>query len=277
MIPPDVPAGVRLSEQAGWNQTPDDWLRLLAWQPGGCFVAEHAGRVVGTVTTTVYGPRLAWIGMMLVDAALRRQGLGRALLSHAVDWIERTHGAQTIALDATALGKMLYDGMGFVDGFTLQRYEGVAPRLSAPPEARPLRIDHLPRLAPLDRSAFGVDRLRVLQALARAHPTGCFLLEGDDGEVLGYVCSRPGAHRWYIGPLVAHDRSAAEAVLRAALAPRAGQPITLDLPDPNAGAVHLAAQYGLRPRRAFVRMARGAPLPRTEVQRYFAIGGPETG
>src|SRR5262249_8240740 len=68
----DIPAGQRLREQAGWNQSDDDWRRLLAWEPTGCFVGELDGKIVGSTSTTVYGNQLAWIGMVLVDLDHRR-------------------------------------------------------------------------------------------------------------------------------------------------------------------------------------------------------------
>ncbi len=80
----DIPTCKRLSNQVGWNQTAADWARLIAWEPLGCFVAEQAGEVVATVTTTTYESRLAWVGMMLVDTTLRRQGIGRMLLAEAL-------------------------------------------------------------------------------------------------------------------------------------------------------------------------------------------------
>ncbi len=39
----DVPLGLRLRGQAGWNQTEADWRRFLGLQPDGCFVAELDG------------------------------------------------------------------------------------------------------------------------------------------------------------------------------------------------------------------------------------------
>ena len=36
----DLSLGLRLSRQAGWNQTEADWLRLMSFVPDGCFVAE---------------------------------------------------------------------------------------------------------------------------------------------------------------------------------------------------------------------------------------------
>ena len=35
MTEEDVPGGLRLVEQAGWNQLPADWLRILRLTPGG--------------------------------------------------------------------------------------------------------------------------------------------------------------------------------------------------------------------------------------------------
>ena len=83
MMARDVPLGMRLKEQAGWNQIEADWRRCLQLQPDGCFVAEREGVAVGTVTTCIFGS-IAWIAMVLVDAAVRGQGIGRTLLDHAL-------------------------------------------------------------------------------------------------------------------------------------------------------------------------------------------------
>ena len=277
----DIPAGVRLREQAGWNQTPGDWERLLAWEPDGCFVAEQDAQIVGTVTTTVYGPRLAWVGMMLVDSAHRRQGMGRTLLAHALAWLEEVRQVQTCALDATPLGKTLYDAMGFLDQLALKRYEAKAPAVTTAPAVevpglRPLRAGDLPLLASLDASAFGADRSRVLRGLFEAHPAHCYVLE-HRGVARGYVCARPGARTWYVGPLAAMERAAAETLLRAVLTPLAGQAVAIDVPDDNGDAIRLVEQFGLRPQRPFVRMARGAPLPPLDIRHCYAIAGPEIG
>ena len=52
----DIPLGMRLKEQAGWNQVEGDWRRLLDLQPDGCFVAELDDVPAGTVTTCRFGP-----------------------------------------------------------------------------------------------------------------------------------------------------------------------------------------------------------------------------
>ena len=103
MTPDDVPLGMRLKQQAGWNQLPADWLRLLALAPGGCFVAESGNRPVGTTCVTVFD-RVGWISMVLVDEQARGRGIGTRLMQHALDHLGR-RGVRTVRLDATPEGR----------------------------------------------------------------------------------------------------------------------------------------------------------------------------
>ena len=90
---------MRLKDAAGWNQTEKDWQRLLALDSNGCFAAVKDGRLVGTTTTTRYGSDLAWIGMVLVDAQERRQGIATQLMNVAMDYLKDK--VATVKLDAT--------------------------------------------------------------------------------------------------------------------------------------------------------------------------------
>ena len=121
----DIPLGMRLKEQAGWNQVEGDWRRLLDLQPDGCFVAELDGIPAGTVTTCRFGP-VAWVAMMLVDKSFRSRGIGRALMSRALDDLDSA-GVRTIRLDATPLGRPLYESLDFVAEATFAQIPGSPP------------------------------------------------------------------------------------------------------------------------------------------------------
>ena len=71
----DIPLGLELRQQAGWNQTESDWRRFLELQPDGCFVAEWEGKPVGTTTTCLFDD-IGWIAMVLVEQAARHRGIG---------------------------------------------------------------------------------------------------------------------------------------------------------------------------------------------------------
>ena len=66
----DIPAGLALCRASHWNQTERDWQHFLTSAPRGALVAEHEGKVVGSVATMPYGP-FTWISMVLVDPAVR--------------------------------------------------------------------------------------------------------------------------------------------------------------------------------------------------------------
>ena len=112
MRPGDIPDAMQLKQAAGWNQVPGDWERLLRLDPQGCFVAEIDGKVVGSATALRHGTQMAWLGMVLVLPEYRRRGVAKALTEHALAWLDG-HGVKACGLDATDMGKPLYEQLGF--------------------------------------------------------------------------------------------------------------------------------------------------------------------
>src|SRR5713101_2627331 len=125
MTDDDVPLRMELKRHAGWNQTESDWQRLLALEPDGCFVAELDGTPSATLATCVFDA-VSWIAMVLVQPQARGHGLAKALLAHALDYLER-RGVRTIRLDATPMGQPLYSRFGFAVQYSLYRHQGVLP------------------------------------------------------------------------------------------------------------------------------------------------------
>src|SRR5438477_11726728 len=96
----DIPAGMRLKEAAGWNQTAADWQRVLALEPDGCFAIESDGQVRATTTAVCFGEELAWVGMVLTDAQYRGRGFARMLMEHTLTYL-RGKRVAWVKLDAT--------------------------------------------------------------------------------------------------------------------------------------------------------------------------------
>src|SRR5574341_918485 len=122
MTQADLAAGMRLKEQAGWNQIEADWRRLLVLGSEGCYVAEWDQVVVATTCTTVF-EKIGWISMVLVDVAHRGRGIATQLMQHAIGHLEH-EGVKTVRLDATPLGRPVYEKLGFVAEYELARWEG---------------------------------------------------------------------------------------------------------------------------------------------------------
>ena len=132
MTTADIPAGMRLKDVAGWNQTPADWRCFLQSSPRGCFAAEVDGKVVGTAATIVYEQRFAWIGMVLVDPGFRGRGIGTRLLRKAVEHLDEI-GIGTMKLDATPAGRPIYRKLGFEDEYEIERWLLKRPASEAAP------------------------------------------------------------------------------------------------------------------------------------------------
>ena len=117
----DLPAALDLSEQAGWNQTADDWRTLIDLAPKGCLAIEVDGELAATTTLLCYGRRLAWIGMVLTKKSYRGQGFARRLLTQALSLADQT-AIETVKLDATDQGQPLYEKMGFRSEQAVERW-----------------------------------------------------------------------------------------------------------------------------------------------------------
>jgi hypothetical protein len=97
---------------------------------------------------------------------------------------------------------------------------------------------------------------------------GCALMR--DGRLVGWGVIRPCRSGRKVGPLVADDRAAAEAVLSALLAQTGGGEIFLDVPAVNREAVALAQSVGLAPVFETARMYTGA-IPSLALDRVFGV------
>ncbi len=263
---------MKLSGQAGWNQTEADWRRFIELEPEGCFVGELDGRSVGTTTTCVFR-KTAWIAMVLVDVDARGNGVGTTLLKHSIDYLEGRQ-VRTIRLDATSLGQPIYERLGFVPDYGLARFEGVAPggkESSAVVKAEP---EMFADLIEFDRRMTGRERVKMLGRLFDEFPEAMRIVRRA-GQIDGFVTMRPGANAIQIGPCTA-TADAGPALLRDALNRCAGEPVFVDVPLDNAEAVEVVESSGLTIQRSFTRMSRG-PKITDNVQTSWASSGAEKG
>jgi GNAT superfamily N-acetyltransferase len=198
LLPADVPACQALSADRGWLREDRRWALLIELAEVYGIDAPDGG-LAGAVTLTRYDTHAA-IGMMLVAARYERQGLGRALMSHAL-----AAAGGPVCLRATDTGRPLYETLGFgTDGSSvtyLGTLSGDRPDL---PPTRPARPADLPEILRLDADAFGADRSRLLRRLVEL---GRFRLAAG-----GYGASwRNGSYR-LLGPVVADDVATAIAL-----------------------------------------------------------------
>lgn len=272
MTTADIDLGMSLKRQAGWNQTREDWQRFIALAPQGCFIAVEDDRDVATVTTTMFGS-VGWIAMVLVDESMRGRGIGKAVLNHAIAHLESQH-ARSIRLDATPMGRPLYEKLGFVAQFDLVRYAGRSTLAAPLAPVEPMDETLLPEVLALDASVTATPRSALIRTLIEQQPHLTRIVRRDN-TLHGYVTARPGEDAAQIGPCIASINTG-RALLADALARHAGQQVYIDVPADNAEAIRVVESAGLTPQRNLTRMTRGTPIVE-DVARLWASTGPEKG
>ncbi len=266
LTPDDVPSAMELSIAANWNQTPEDWHRVVRLSPNGCRCIHRDGAIAATATRMNYGRRLAWIGMVLTRPEDRRQGHARRLMKDAIAGAE-SHGVRTLKLDATEQGRPLYASLGFVVENTIERWErkGDAGASAAAPSAWRMSEELLEQ----DAKAFGVCRKQLLQDLSTA--SSC------EVTCAGYVMSRPGRVARYLGPCVAASAKDARELIARQLNGYAGACTWYwDILTTNAEAVKCAKDLGFNRSRVLWRMRCGEAIHNDDSWSY-AIAGFELG
>ena len=256
----DLTAAVQLSESAGWNQTPQDWRRLLELEPDGCFDIDAEGSLAATATLLCHDERLAWLGMVLTRPDCRRRGYAGRLVETALDFADQ-HRIATVKLDASDVGHSLYLARGFEDEQPVERWR----RDPGPMEYPEIELHPGPPDLELDKLAFGANRSRFLAALGPAWRFHS-----------GYLMHRAGRQARHLGPCVARDAREAASAIRAAIATHADEPWLWDLPPGNGKAVEIARSLGFVPVRRLTRMRRGAPVL-TDDNLVYALSGFEAG
>jgi GNAT superfamily N-acetyltransferase len=276
----DTPAGMRLKEIAGWNQTEADWQIFLDASRDGCFVAEVDGIARGTATTIVYEGRFAWVSMVLVDPQHRGHGIGMTLFRKCIEYLDSIK-VPCIKLDATPLGKPLYEKLEFTAEYELERW--TLKRSSADLSSQGSNDPGEPMPAPLlehvlkaDREAFGADRSAVLRSVNRDEP---LFTDGvwNAGGMEGYAFGRRGSFADHFGPWVAKDEETAERLLDRFLDQSSRETVVTDCSKTNPFVRRLLEDRGFEYARPLTRMFRGRNEYPGRPELVCSILGPEFG
>jgi len=219
------------------------------------FVAEVDGRIVGTGLGTDNG-LVGWVGIVFVSPDTRGCGLGRALTEAAIEALERA-GCQTLLLVATALGRPLYEKLGFELQGTYLTYRAPDPPPDEPdPSIRALTTADAAAVAAIDAAATGEDRAHLISSIVHDESTG-FGLVADDGTLLGHIL-RPS---WGSGSTLAAEGAVGLRLLdhRRRLA-GADHNVTCGILDLNEEGRRLLEASGWTHTRSHPRLIRGRPL-----------------
>ena len=177
-------------------------------------------------------------------------------------------------LDATPQGKPIYEKVGFVSEYEIERWmlqrpaSGVKLRSSAAAVAV--------EILELDHEVFGADRGSLLQSLTAEAPDFA-LMKFQQGRIAGYAFGRRGSRADHLGPWVARDEGIARELLDEFLSRSVRESVFVDCVRSNPWAAPMLAERSFEFSRQLTRMFRGANAYPGRRDLVCAILGPEFG
>ncbi len=270
----EVALAVEWAAAEGWNPGLADADCYFTADPQGFLVGLLDGEPVATISAVRYDG-FGFVGFYIVRPDRRGRGLGWRIWQAGM---ARLQGCN-VGLDGVLAQQDNYRKSGFNLAWRNIRHQGVtavADRSSE--EIVSLLSLSFEQVAQYDRPFFPAVRDRdafLRRWLVQPGATALGVLR--DGCLTGYGVVRPCRVGHKIGPLYADDATAAEALFQAlAAAPPPGQPLFLDLPEPNGEALALARRHGMEPMFETARMYTGL-APALPVNRLFGVTSFEIG
>ena len=234
----DTHACWQLSQSLRWPHREADWQQFITWAKahGAALAVRAEGRLIGCGLAWQWGHKQGSIGMVIVDDAWQRRGIGKQLFRGLLQALE----GRDVMLQATAQGRPLYESLGFTAiGHARQFHGHWQPPTDANPTA-PITTDNLarllqpqdvPALLAYDQRERGLTRLALLQALLAQMDADerCAVSVDAHGRLCGYGILRRFGRGWVVGPLLADGADRAVALVKLLTQERTGDFVRIDL------------------------------------------------
>lgn len=252
--PDSLPECLTLAQDREWLPEKHKWL--LLFEVGSVYgLRDEAGGLVGTAILTRFGTELAAISMVLVASRCGGIGLGRTLVTHVL----AEAGEATVFLNATELGRPLYEKLDFIPVGALNTHVGDFLSCGEPVRSRPAQPGDFPDIYNLDAQVNGADRTHLMKSLP-AFTEGLRVTERH-GRVTGYAGAWRNVDSVVIGPVIAECVDDAQALI-GDLARAADGPVRVDLEGRHSQLCVWATTHGLPLRKTTAVMVhKGRSLP----------------
>ena len=275
MTPAEVATITQWAADEQWTPGLHDIEIAHALDPEAFITLRHGDEMVGGGSSFSYHGEFGFVGLFIMRPDLRGQGIGSALWDHLIAVMRsRLRPGASIGIDGVFNVVPFYEKTGFSFAYRNLRFDGVA---SPAPDQGLVPFDQslFDEIVAYDQPFHAVDRSEFLRSWV-GHPAFHTAAIAEHGHLVGYGSLRPCRSGFRFGPVVADRPDIAERLLVGLMAKVVGQPVQLDVPEPNEAALALAAKFSMTESFGTARMYNG-PTPQIAVERTYGVTSFEFG
>jgi hypothetical protein len=226
MTEADLARAIEWAASEGWNPGLYDAHCFYAADPQGFFAGERDGDPIGCVSAVRYGSGFGFLGLYIVKAEHRGQGIGLELWRAALDHL----GDRVIGLDGVVAQRENYRKSGFRLAFRNIRQRGRGGG-AAPPGLTDVSAIPIEEVLRYDETAFPAPRADFLRGWI-GQPRAVALGVVTERRLRGYGVLRACREGFKIGPLFATMKRPPIVCLLGLWLARPARPCFLTLPKP---------------------------------------------
>lgn len=261
---------VRWAEEEGWNPGPHDAEVYFATDPDGFYGYYYENKQIAGGSIVSYNKEFGFMGFFIVKPEYRSLGIGRKIWYQRRDMLlSRLNENAPIGMDGVITMQPFYKKGGFEILFRDERYEKIGMEFTTNKNIFSINDDDSDSILAYDKECFGFTRPQFMKPWLKLPGNKTFKYV-EDGELKGFVIVRKANKGYKVCPLFAENEMIAEELYKACLNSVVGEPLYLDIPVINKGAVNIIKRYNATYVFECARMYYGKP-PEVDINKIFGI------
>lgn len=261
---------VQWAENEGWNPGPHDAEVFWSTDPDGFYGYYKDGELIAGGAIVSYDGAFGFMGLFIVKIEHRSHGIGRQLWYQRRDMLlSRLQEGASIGMDGVAAMQPFYEKGGFEIAFRDERYEKMGMAFPIDKNISPIDENDLPSILAYDKQCFGFSRPQFMIPWLKLPGNKTFKYT-EEGQLRGFAIVRKTKTGYKVCPLFADNDTIAEKLYEACLNAVTGEPLYLDIPLTNQGAVNLVKKYNATYVFECARMYYGK-APNIDMDKVFGI------
>jgi len=234
---------VKWAEDEGWNPGPHDAEVFWETDPDGHYGYYFEGDLIAGGSIISYNKEFGFMGLFIVKPEYRSHGIGRKLWYQRRDTLlSRLNKGASIGMDGVVAMQPFYQEGGFEIAFRDNRYEKKGIPLKLDKNISAIEEDDISPILKYDKHCFGYLRPQFMIPWLKLPDNKTFKYVKNE-QIKGFAIIRKAKIGYKICPLFADNVNIAEELYKACLNSVVGEPLYMDVPTINQGALNIIKKY----------------------------------